>query len=200
MLQGTDMKVQEYRRNQDGSVTYLTRYGIRIVFAQAGEVGTFDMMQLLVNLVAAVALLRVATLIVDALMFYVMKHKAIYTKAKFEKVEGFSVLKEQERTRAADKSDRSPRPSATFATSFTTAMGTTYANISTSLDPNTSVGIHGGRSRSPSPAVAGSGLGIPEYEERGRQSASVEFERSTSSSQPILVMPGFENAPAARGY
>ena len=45
--------------------------GIRIVFEQTGEIGGFDAQTLLVNLVTALGLLAVATVLVDGLMLCV---------------------------------------------------------------------------------------------------------------------------------
>ena len=61
----------------DGTTrTKNNRHGIRLVFRQIGDIGTFDVQVLLVNMVAAVALLAVATTIVDNLMLYVLPQKA----------------------------------------------------------------------------------------------------------------------------
>lgn len=61
--------------NSDGSVTYLDRHGIRMVFAQTGSIGIFNPIAFILNLVAALALVRVATLVVDSVMVYCLPKK-----------------------------------------------------------------------------------------------------------------------------
>ncbi|TPX67341.1 hypothetical protein SpCBS45565_g03878 [Spizellomyces sp. 'palustris'] len=94
-IDGTEFKVLETKYNPDGSLTYLNRHGIRLVFDQAGQIGQFDMIALLTALVAAMALLRIATLIVEVLMLWVMPHRDLYSQAKFESTEDFSDIRDR---------------------------------------------------------------------------------------------------------
>ncbi|KAI9096077.1 hypothetical protein DFS34DRAFT_151907 [Phlyctochytrium arcticum] len=93
-MEGTEYKVLQTRVNPDGSLTYLNRHGIRIVFDQTGQIGEFDFIALLTALVAATALLRVATLTVEVLMLWIMPHRILYSKAKFESTEDFSDIRD----------------------------------------------------------------------------------------------------------
>lgn len=76
--------------NSDGSVTYLDRHGIRIVFAQTGSIGVFNPIAFILNLVAALALFKVATLLVDSIMIYCLPRKEMYYKAKYAETENFN--------------------------------------------------------------------------------------------------------------
>jgi hypothetical protein len=64
-----------YDPTDETTRTKNNRHGIRLVFRQVGDIGTFDVQVLLVNMVAAMALLAVATTIVDNLMLYVLPQK-----------------------------------------------------------------------------------------------------------------------------
>lgn len=64
-----------YDPTDETTRTKNNRHGIRLVFRQVGNIGTFDVQVLLVNMVAAMALLAVATTIVDNLMLYVLPQK-----------------------------------------------------------------------------------------------------------------------------
>lgn len=50
-LARSEMKLTEVIHNSDGSITYLDRHGIRIMFGQTGVIGTFDFLALVLNLV-----------------------------------------------------------------------------------------------------------------------------------------------------
>ncbi|KAG0211030.1 cytochrome c oxidase subunit 1 [Mortierella sp. GBA30] len=62
----------------------INRHGIRIVFSQTGQLGQFSLMTLLTNLVAAIALFKVANIIVELLMLRLHPQKNVYVRAKFE--------------------------------------------------------------------------------------------------------------------
>lgn len=70
IVAGSEMKLFQTIQNADGSMTYVDRHGIRVIFAQTGTVGTFNFLALVLNLVAALALIKVASLVVDTLMVY----------------------------------------------------------------------------------------------------------------------------------
>ncbi|KAI8898702.1 hypothetical protein BC833DRAFT_588624 [Globomyces pollinis-pini] len=84
IIDGSEFKVTEMKMNGDGSVTYISRHGIRIVFAQTGTIGIFNPIALILNLVAAFALFSVAQVVVDSLMIYLLPKKHIYYNAKFQ--------------------------------------------------------------------------------------------------------------------
>ncbi|KAI8590772.1 hypothetical protein BDZ88DRAFT_450941 [Geranomyces variabilis] len=95
-INGTEYKVTQTIVQPDNSILYIVRHGIRIVFVQTGEIGQFDFMTLLQALVAATALLRVASLIVETLMLWVMPHRHLYDKAKFESTQDFSDIRDKQ--------------------------------------------------------------------------------------------------------
>ncbi|KAJ3156166.1 cytochrome c oxidase subunit 1 [Geranomyces michiganensis] len=95
-INGTEYKVTQTIVQPDNSIVYIVRHGIRIVFVQTGEIGQFDFMTLLQALVAATALLRVASLIVETLMLWVMPHRHLYDKAKFESTADFSDIRDEQ--------------------------------------------------------------------------------------------------------
>lgn len=72
LLQNSQWKIVETIVNPDGSITYLNRHGIKIVMGQTGIIGNFDFVALILNFVAALGLLTVATIVIDAAMIYFM--------------------------------------------------------------------------------------------------------------------------------
>ncbi|KAG0315625.1 cytochrome c oxidase subunit 1 [Linnemannia gamsii] len=76
--------VETIRDFRGGNRVEINRHGIRIVFSQAGQLGQFSLMTLLTNLVAAVALFKVANIIVELMMLRLHPQKKVYTRAKFE--------------------------------------------------------------------------------------------------------------------
>ncbi|KAJ3186056.1 cytochrome c oxidase subunit 1 [Gaertneriomyces sp. JEL0708] len=95
MIPGSEYKILQTVTNPDGSVTYMNRHGILLSFDQAGQIGHFNLMALLTALVAATALLRVATILVETLMLWIMPLRKLYEKAKFEGTEDFSDVRER---------------------------------------------------------------------------------------------------------
>ncbi|KAK3824296.1 MAG: hypothetical protein J3R72DRAFT_458274 [Linnemannia gamsii] len=76
--------IETIRDFRGGNRVEINRHGIRIVFSQAGQLGQFSLMTLLTNLVAAVALFKVANIVVELMMLRLHPQKKIYTRAKFE--------------------------------------------------------------------------------------------------------------------
>ncbi|KAF9911446.1 P2X purinoceptor 2 [Linnemannia zychae] len=76
--------IETIRDFRGGNRVEINRHGIRIVFSQAGQLGQFSLMTLLTNLVAAVALFKVANIIVELMMLRLHPQKKIYVRAKFE--------------------------------------------------------------------------------------------------------------------
>jgi len=58
------------------------RHGIEIKFVQLGNIGKFDFMALCMNLVASIAMLSVASTVVESLMLYILPEKGIYRRFK----------------------------------------------------------------------------------------------------------------------
>jgi hypothetical protein len=90
IVEGLEMKVSELRYNPDGSVTKFDRHGVQVIFTQTGSIGFFNLLALILNLVAALALIKVATTIVDLLMVYIMPRRAEYQDAKYTETEFFN--------------------------------------------------------------------------------------------------------------
>ncbi|KAJ3107648.1 cytochrome c oxidase subunit 1 [Phlyctochytrium planicorne] len=80
----TEYKSQQTIYNSNGTMTLLDRHGIYITFAQSGQIGQFSFIAFLTNLVASIALLKVASLVVDFLMTMVLPEKALYKDAKIQ--------------------------------------------------------------------------------------------------------------------
>jgi hypothetical protein len=89
--------------NEDKSVTYLERHGIKLVFAQTGSIGIFSPIALLNNLIAAMALLSLATLTVDTIMLKLLPKKDLYNDAKFQETLNLNDLNSKGELFSADE-------------------------------------------------------------------------------------------------
>ncbi|KAF9584481.1 cytochrome c oxidase subunit 1 [Lunasporangiospora selenospora] len=76
--------IETIRDFRGGNRVEINRHGIRIVFSQAGQLGQFSFMTLLTNLVAAVALFKVANIVVELMMLRLHPQKKVYVRAKYE--------------------------------------------------------------------------------------------------------------------
>ncbi|KAK9763754.1 hypothetical protein K7432_009303 [Basidiobolus ranarum] len=93
-IKGNEYKIEETIYNPtDGSYTEFNRHGIRIVFSQTGNIGKFDFMSLLTNLVASIALLKTASLLVEIFMLKFLPQRKMYYEAKYEHTEDFDDLR-----------------------------------------------------------------------------------------------------------
>lgn len=72
-------------------------HGVRIIFLQQGQLGRFSFQQLLVQLVSALALLKVASTIVDLIAIRAMPHRAYYKDLKWQVSQDFSDVRSEER-------------------------------------------------------------------------------------------------------
>ncbi|KAF9924959.1 cytochrome c oxidase subunit 1 [Linnemannia zychae] len=89
--------IETIRDFRGGNRVEINRHGIRIVFSQAGQLGQFSFMTLLTNLVAAVALFKVANIIVELMMLRLHPQKKVYGRAKFEHTkDGMPPLKRED--------------------------------------------------------------------------------------------------------
>ncbi|CAB4477496.1 hypothetical protein RhiirA5_352707 [Rhizophagus irregularis] len=89
LINGAEYKATENIYNPDGSYTIKDRHGIRFVFQQIGQIGSFNAVSLLTNLVAALALFKVATTLVELLMLHVLPQKEHYGTFKYEETHDF---------------------------------------------------------------------------------------------------------------
>ncbi|RUP02119.1 hypothetical protein BC936DRAFT_140644 [Jimgerdemannia flammicorona] len=85
MIVGNEYKVLEVddTSSANGAVTVLNRHGV------------FNFVSLLINLIAGLALMKVATTIVELLMLQLLPQRNHYKESKFEHTEDFSNLREQ---------------------------------------------------------------------------------------------------------
>ncbi|KAF9966337.1 cytochrome c oxidase subunit 1 [Mortierella alpina] len=86
--------IETIRDFRAGSRVEINRHGIRILFSQAGQLGQFSLMTLLTNLVAAVALFKVANIIVELLMLRLHPQKKTFTRAKFASTKDITARRE----------------------------------------------------------------------------------------------------------
>ncbi|KAI8918832.1 hypothetical protein BC831DRAFT_482144 [Entophlyctis helioformis] len=84
IIDRAEFKIVQQINNADGSITYVNRHGIRVVFEQTGLIGQFDFLALVLNFVAATALLAVAAKIVDYAMIYALPNRDLYNHLKYE--------------------------------------------------------------------------------------------------------------------
>ena len=98
VIDGNEYKAVESLYQSDGSYILKERHGIRLVFQQHGEIGEFSFISLLTNIVAAFALFKVATIVVEILMLNIVPEKRVYEKAKFEMTPGKGFDNETELT------------------------------------------------------------------------------------------------------
>jgi len=70
------------------------RAGPKIIFVVSGKMVRFDFQTLLIQLVSALGLLSMATIVVEMLMLYVMPLRKRYSDAKFESTVDFSDVRD----------------------------------------------------------------------------------------------------------
>ncbi|KAJ8322573.1 hypothetical protein BDV3_004147 [Batrachochytrium dendrobatidis] len=91
IVNGSEFTILQSQLNADGSITYIDRHGIRIVFAQTGSIGVVSFLALTINFAAGLGLLSVATLICDMLLLYVFPRKEKYAACKIQQTEEFNL-------------------------------------------------------------------------------------------------------------
>ncbi|KAJ3358845.1 cytochrome c oxidase subunit 1 [Allomyces javanicus] len=70
-----------------------SRHGIRIKFVQTGKVGEFELIAVLTSLVASLALFRLAVMLVEIIMIYILPERDTYRSYKYDITEDFSILR-----------------------------------------------------------------------------------------------------------
>ncbi|CAG8732723.1 8831_t:CDS:2, partial [Ambispora leptoticha] len=83
-IPGNEYKSVENIFMPNGSYVVKERHGLRLIFQQNGEIGRFDFISLLQNIVAGFALFSLATIIVEVLMLKFLPEKDVYEQVKFE--------------------------------------------------------------------------------------------------------------------
>ena len=63
------------------------RHGIVFTVQQQGSLKSFSLITMLTKLTTSLALLAMATTVVDALMSYCLKHKEVYLKMKYSEIQ-----------------------------------------------------------------------------------------------------------------
>jgi hypothetical protein len=94
-IAGTEIKFLEPSILPNNNVLLNNRHGVRVVFVLGGTIGSFNFMALLRNLVAALGLLKVSSLITDQLMLRVLPQRDLYEDYKYQKTEDFSDIRER---------------------------------------------------------------------------------------------------------
>lgn len=97
-VRGSQTKVVEAMYEGGGFRQTIDRHGVKLAFIQGGLLGRFDFQTMLVQLVSALGLLSVATVVVELLMLYVLPHKKHYSKYKYQETVDFSDVRDAERT------------------------------------------------------------------------------------------------------
>ncbi|CAG8528623.1 7268_t:CDS:2 [Paraglomus occultum] len=93
VIDGNEYKTVESLYQSDGSYILKDRHGIRFVFQQHGQIGEFNMISLLQNIVAGFALFGLAGIIVEFLMLKLLPEKELYEEAKFEATDDIDALR-----------------------------------------------------------------------------------------------------------
>jgi len=72
-----------------------TRVGVRMLLASEGEGRQTDLAQTMLIVSSALALIKIADGVADAMIIHVLKHKALYSQCKFETTDDFSDLQDR---------------------------------------------------------------------------------------------------------
>jgi len=97
-IAGADYKLYEVRWNKDGDTakrTSLKRAGPKFIFIVTGTLTKFSFQATLLQLVSAIGLLSLASLIVEMCMLHIMPLRMHYAKVKFDETEDFSDVRDQ---------------------------------------------------------------------------------------------------------
>ena len=88
LLKGAKSKVMEgiFTRYPDKR-TIQNRHGIVFTVLQQGSLKSFSFITMLTKLTTSLALIAMATTVVDALMSYCLKHKEVYLKMKYSEIQ-----------------------------------------------------------------------------------------------------------------
>jgi len=95
-------------------------YGVHVIFMVVGSIGYFDFPTLLTSLVSGLVLIKLATVVVDMMLLYVLPAKQIYTKHKYEYPDDF------ERPQSVRPSSKTPQ-SVTLESNVTLPLLSDYA-------------------------------------------------------------------------
>ncbi|KAJ3369595.1 cytochrome c oxidase subunit 1 [Allomyces arbusculus] len=91
VITGAESKEIHLRATPDNTnVRSFNLHGIRVKFVQAGAIGQFELISLLTNMVASLALLRLAVIFVEVLMLHVLPERKAYHEYKYQVTEEFS--------------------------------------------------------------------------------------------------------------
>jgi hypothetical protein len=105
-VRGSEFKYEFAVPLTNGARIKRNTHGVRILFLQKGQLGRFSFQVLLVQLVSALALLKVATTIVDLIAVQLLPHKAYYKDLKYQISRDFSDLRAEERRNSQEANNK----------------------------------------------------------------------------------------------
>ena len=108
--------------NTNGTITYLNRHGIRVIFEQTGTIGTFSFVQLLMAVAGIFGFLYISTLVVDLLILYVLPKRLEYQDAKYDETKMFN--------------DKEQKDKPVFLSQTSQAGGSPTSNTSSPYNPS----------------------------------------------------------------
>jgi ATP P2X receptor len=92
-----EYKATEIVKLTDTDRLQLDRHGTKFVFVTSGSIGRFNFQTMLIQLVSALGLLSVASLVVEIMMLYILPHKRYYQKYKYQETVDFSDVRDSEK-------------------------------------------------------------------------------------------------------
>ncbi|KAN0024677.1 hypothetical protein ACTFIV_009086 [Dictyostelium citrinum] len=87
---------------------YYNRHGIRLIFIQNGEIGSFNFQALLLTFVSGLGLLAISTVVVDQLAIRFLPERKTYSSHKFQITHGFSESRNKLRISQNETSEKDP--------------------------------------------------------------------------------------------
>lgn len=103
MLSQLEYKIEESQVVGPGARDVLNRHAIRLIFTQNGQVGAFNLTNLLITLVTALGLLAVSATVTNFFMSYVLHLKDFYKFHRYEVTEDYDTLKQFDPDELKDK-------------------------------------------------------------------------------------------------
>ena len=123
LSRGFNFRYATYYAEEDVEFRYLRKaYGLRILVQSTGRCRAFDWAAIFVTLGSAVALLSVATVVVDGLAVYVLPKKDVYQRIKYNTLDE---LEEEEQLHAEREERRQTAAAAVLAPAPKSTYGAT---------------------------------------------------------------------------
>ncbi|XP_061433731.1 P2X purinoceptor 4-like [Lethenteron reissneri] len=105
--------------------TLIKAYGVRIDILVSGQAGRFDIIPTIINLVAALTSVGVASIICDWVLLNIMRQRSVYRQSKFEEVTSSQQCK--------SSMEFSPSPSQTVAVARVNGIPSSYPSSDDSI-------------------------------------------------------------------